>query len=87
VIPQTRSRIPFKLVSEAGSLVEIALPAGLQVQNRSAHASPINADVGRYRLRLAETPQEREAACRLRFRVFNIELGEGLDSSYETGLD
>jgi putative hemolysin len=26
-------------------------------------------------------------ACRLRFRVFNLELGEGLDSSYESGLD
>ena len=30
---------------------------------------------------------DREAACRLRFRVFNIELGEGLESSYETGID
>ena len=43
--------------------------------------------MGRYRLRLAETLEDREAACRLRFKVFNIELGEGLDSSYETGLD
>ena len=43
--------------------------------------------MGRYRLRLAETQEDREAACRLRFKVFNIELGEGLDSSYETGLD
>jgi putative hemolysin len=47
----------------------------------------IHADVGRYRMRLAETAEDREAACRLRFRVFNIELGEGLESSYETGLD
>jgi putative hemolysin len=47
----------------------------------------LHAEVGRYRLRLAETPEDREAACRLRFRVFNLELGEGLDSSYETGLD
>jgi putative hemolysin len=43
--------------------------------------------VGRYRLRLAETAHDREAACRLRFKVFNIELGEGLESSFETGLD
>jgi putative hemolysin len=43
--------------------------------------------VGRYRLRLAESPEDREAACRLRFKVFNIELGEGLESSYESGLD
>ena len=47
----------------------------------------IHAEVGRYRLRLAETHEDREAACRLRFRVFNLELGEGLESSYETGLD
>lgn len=47
----------------------------------------IHAEVGRYRLRLAETAQDRDAACRLRFRVFNLELGEGLESSYETGLD
>ena len=38
-------------------------------------------------MRLAETAQDREAACRLRFKVFNIELGEGLQSSYYTGLD
>ena len=31
--------------------------------------------------------EDREAACRLRFKVFNIEMGEGLESSYETGLD
>jgi putative hemolysin len=43
--------------------------------------------VGRYRVRLAQTNEDRAAACRLRFRVFNIELGEGLESSYETGLD
>lgn len=87
MIPQTRSRVPLKLASDAGSLVEIALPAGLPLQTEPASASRIHADVGRYRLRLAETHEDREAACRLRFRVFNIELGEGLDSSYETGLD
>ena len=43
--------------------------------------------MGRYGLRLAESLEDREAACRLRFKVFNIELGEGLESSYETGLD
>ena len=47
----------------------------------------IHAEVGRYRLRMAENADDREAACRLRFKVFNIELGEGLESSYQTGLD
>jgi putative hemolysin len=47
----------------------------------------IEAEVGKYRLRLAQTVEDRDAACRLRFRVFNIEMGEGLESSYATGLD
>jgi putative hemolysin len=47
----------------------------------------IHAEVGRYQLRLAQSVGDRDAACRLRFRVFNIELGEGLESSYQTGLD
>lgn len=38
-------------------------------------------------MRLAESAEDRAAACRLRFRVFNIEMGEGLESSYQTGLD
>jgi putative hemolysin len=41
----------------------------------------------RYRVEVARGPEEVEAACRLRFEVFNLELGEGLDSSVETGLD
>lgn len=47
----------------------------------------VHAEVGRYKLRLATSAEDREAACRLRFRVFNIELGEGLECSYQTGLD
>ena len=47
----------------------------------------IQAEVGNYRVRLAQTLRDCEAACRLRFRVFNLEMGEGLESSYETGLD
>ncbi len=47
----------------------------------------VHAEVGRYRLRLAQSAEDRDAACRLRFKVFNIELGKGLDASYETGLD
>jgi putative hemolysin len=47
----------------------------------------IHAEVGAYRLRTARNRDDREAACRLRFRVFNVELGEGLEISYQTGLD
>src|SRR5271170_7683127 len=44
-------------------------------------------ELGHYRVTIAQTLAEREAACRLRFKVFNIELGEGLQASYKTGLD
>jgi len=57
------------------------------VSTLPAAAPRIHAEVGRYRLRIAESAEDRDAACRLRFKVFNIELGEGLESSYQTGLD
>ncbi|MEM8931309.1 MAG: GNAT family N-acyltransferase [Acidobacteriota bacterium] len=44
-------------------------------------------DEGRYRLRFARTHDELDAILRLRFEVFNIELGEGLDESWETRRD
>ena len=42
---------------------------------------------GPYALRLAENERDVEAACRLRFLVFNLELGEGLESAYRDGFD
>jgi putative hemolysin len=63
---------------------EYAAPA--EAPARSSR-STIHAEVGRYRVRLAESVADRDAVCRLRFKVFNIELGKGLESSYETGLD
>jgi putative hemolysin len=42
---------------------------------------------GRYLARFARTPEEFDAALRLRFEVFNLELGEGLTSSFQTGCD
>ena len=47
----------------------------------------VHAEVGHYRLRMAQSVEDRDAACRLRFKVFNIELREGLEISYRTGLD
>ena len=42
---------------------------------------------GAYRLRFAESLKDLEAAYRLRFLVFNLELGEGLETAYEQGYD
>lgn len=40
-----------------------------------------------FEIKIADSLQEIEAALRLRFEVFNLELKEGLQSSFETGFD
>lgn len=42
---------------------------------------------GSYRVRFARDLADLDAVLRLRFEVFNLELGEGLDSSFATGRD
>jgi putative hemolysin len=43
--------------------------------------------VGRHGVRFAETAEDLDAVLRLRYEVFNLELGEGLAASAETGRD
>ncbi len=74
---------PSGIETEPVSVPEFVLPL---TPARSANPR-VHAEIGRYRLRLADSVEDRDAACRLRFKVFNIELGKGLESSYETGLD
>lgn len=42
---------------------------------------------GRYAVRWARTAAELDEVLRLRFEVFNLELGEGLEESFHTGRD
>src|SRR5713226_1629073 len=42
---------------------------------------------GEYHLRYAQTTTDLEAALRLRFLVFNLELNKGLESAFQDGLD
>jgi len=42
---------------------------------------------GVHRVRFARDESDLERVLRLRFEVFNAELGEGLESSWESGLD
>ncbi len=44
-------------------------------------------EAGTYRLRFARTAADIDRLLALRFEVFNLELGEGLDESYDTGRD
>lgn len=41
----------------------------------------------RYRLRFARGPEDLDLVLRLRFSVFNIEMGEGLASAFRSGRD
>ncbi len=96
-----RNIVPLKLSSTLSTLVELAYPTyqpePIQAPRKPHIYAPgvpsgrssslVWAEVGRYRLRLAEGVEDRDAACRLRFKVFNIELKEGLESSYQTGMD
>lgn len=42
---------------------------------------------GKYEVHFASTPAELAAIQKLRFEVFNLELGEGLEESFKTGRD
>lgn len=42
---------------------------------------------GKYRVRFAVSREELDEIQRLRFEIFNLELGEGLESSFQTGRD
>jgi putative hemolysin len=87
VFTQNRVAIPRRLVSGVDSPIDVQAGGKAAGQTFVPEAPHISVELGKYEIRLAETLAEREAACRLRFKVFNIELGEGLESSYQTGLD
>ncbi|NNF26276.1 MAG: GNAT family N-acetyltransferase [Gemmatimonadetes bacterium] len=64
-------------------------------RSRRAASYPVAEDIlpsealrsGRYVLSFARSLDELRAVQRLRFEVFNLELGEGLESSFASGLD
>ena len=87
MIAHVGQQAPLKHTLGFTPLVELPLPTLPPSLPLAPPRSAIHAEVGRYCVRLAETAEDRDAACRLRFKVFNIELGEGLETSYRTGLD
>ena len=60
-------------------------PGGLYPIHRELLIEPLRE--GRYEVRFARDADELDRIQRLRFEVFNLELGEGLSESYETGRD
>lgn len=87
VIAKAGQKAPLALLPRTTISVEVPQSTFLQTLPVAPARPRIHAEVGRYRVRLAQDTADCEAACRLRFRVFNIELGEGLESSYATGID
>lgn len=73
------------MVSLAGTSFESS-PARPRLREEGFELS-IDLRHGPYHLRLAATETEILAALRLRFLVFNLELGEGLETAYATGCD
>lgn len=75
----------------ADGLTTRRLASGVQpiaLEKREASQSVLHpAETGPYWVRFAETREDRENAFRLRFLVFNLELGEGLDSAYRDGYE
>jgi putative hemolysin len=59
-------------------------PAVLIAPNRNSF---LKAEARSYRMRFAETREDLEGAFRLRFLVFNLELGEGPESAYQDGYE
>jgi putative hemolysin len=84
IAPIEQEQLP-KLAASSTPLAQKTF--SLQAPFLASFRPRIQAEIGRYRVRLAETDEDREAACRLRFKVFNIEMGKGLADSYNTGLD
>src|SRR5258708_4188785 len=62
-------------ISSSLSLVDTRFPSTKEITK------------GRYVVRFARTSEEVEAALKLRFEVFNLELGGGLAASFLTGRD
>lgn len=58
-----------------------------ELRKSSARVPSVEICDGTYVVRFARSQREVEAALRLRFQVFNLELREGLEESYLTGLD
>lgn len=61
--------------------------ATLARRHESALVQEFGRRCGPYRARLASNHEDRSAAFRLRFEVFNLELNEGLDTAFRTGYD
>ncbi len=65
-------------------------PAGSDAARYPVQADalpPDGPEAGNYAVRFARTPAQLDEVLRVRYRIFNLELGEGLEESHHTGRD
>ncbi len=76
-------------VRKQGMLRPIGVMSGnlLTAAGRTLAGVGLTAASSRYEVRLAASHKDRATAYRLRYEVFNLELGEGLPAAEATGLD
>jgi putative hemolysin len=91
--PRLRRRsgldLPLMSVSAERSLPDLlaSRPEFADYPRAVASLPPTEIVEGSYAVRYARNPAELDELLRLRFRVFNLELNEGLDESFLTGRD
>ncbi len=78
------SEVALPTVAAVAVPIEAPLPAEL-VERAGAGLPELRE--GRYVVRFARDERDVEDVQRLRFRIFNVELGEGFAASYTTGRD
>jgi putative hemolysin len=76
---------PERPLPDSNDAASTARVAGYPVAAASLPTDVVEA--GRYRLSFARTAEDLDRILRLRFTVFNLELGEGLDDAYVTRRD
>ena len=88
------SNVPVTCASRAGLTLRAKYSPGIAMLPMTTRypvspeqLPPIDRTAGSYRLRFGRTMEDLAAVQRLRFEVFNRELGEGLHASWTTGLD
>src|ERR1700728_3865441 len=74
------------MLTAAGSSSGVLLP-NQSVAPQLPSKRDIRLETADFVVRLALTEEERAAAYRLRFLVFNLEMNEGLESAYVDGYD
>jgi putative hemolysin len=69
------------------AILTAPIKTGLRLSCASNGSSTRQVTNGRFSVRIARTAEDFEAALRLRYEVFNLELGEGLTSAFRTGRE